>query len=163
MIDQKPVITFKDYLKKFKNSKIGPLTFEIQSSKITALLGSSGSGKTVIINTLLGIIRKYKGDIVLNDINRKAYSYYKANYNVGFYTQMDFSLYEVTAYEFLLDICLMLGLYKKEYKKRIEYWMKYFDLWESKDKKIKNYSWGMKNRMNLILCFIKEPSIIILD
>ncbi|WP_339033471.1 ATP-binding cassette domain-containing protein [Spiroplasma endosymbiont of Cantharis rufa] len=157
------IIKFDNYIKKYKKKVIGPLNCSIKKARITALLGSSGSGKTVILNSLLGIIKEFKGNIEIENISRKAGKYYLENKNIGYYTQMDFSLYVVSAYKFLLDICIMMGISKKESIIKIEYWMKYFDIWESKDKSIKSFSWGMKNRMNLILCFIKDPEIIILD
>ncbi|WP_339030631.1 ABC transporter ATP-binding protein [Spiroplasma endosymbiont of Cantharis nigra] len=157
------IIKFENYIKKFKKKAIGPLNCSIQKGRITALLGSSGSGKTVVINSLLGIIKEFKGDIKIENISRKKGKYFLVNNKIGYYTQMDFSLYVVSAYKFLLDMCIMMGLTKDISKKRIEYWMKYFDIWESRNKPIRSFSWGMKNRMNLILCFIKEPEIIILD
>ncbi|WP_339030621.1 ABC transporter ATP-binding protein [Spiroplasma endosymbiont of Cantharis nigra] len=157
------IIKFENYIKKFKKKVIGPLNCSIQKGRITALLGSSGSGKTVVINSLLGIIKEFKGDIKIENISRKKGRYFLVNSKIGYYTQMDFSLYVVSAYKFLLDMCIVMGLTKDTSKKRIEYWMKYFDIWESRNKPIRSFSWGMKNRMNLILCFIKEPEIIILD
>ncbi|WP_342259050.1 ABC transporter ATP-binding protein [Spiroplasma endosymbiont of Dioctria linearis] len=157
------IIKFENYTKKFKKKVIGPLNCSIQKGRITALLGSSGSGKTVVINSLLGIIKEFKGDIKIENISRKKRKYFLVNNKIGYYTQMDFSLYVVSAYKFLLDMCIMMGLTKVISRKRIEYWMKYFDIWESRNKPIKSFSWGMKNRMNLILCFIKEPEILILD
>ncbi|WP_339030712.1 ABC transporter ATP-binding protein [Spiroplasma endosymbiont of Cantharis nigra] len=157
------IIKFDNYTKKYKKKVIGPLNCLIKRARITALLGSSGSGKTVILNSLLGIIKDFKGNIEIETSSRKSGKYFLVNKNIGYYTQMDFSLYVVSAYKFLLDICIMMGIEKKESVKKIEYWMKYFDIWESKDKSIRSFSWGMKNRMNLILCFIKDPEIIILD
>ncbi|WP_342259066.1 ABC transporter ATP-binding protein [Spiroplasma endosymbiont of Dioctria linearis] len=157
------IIKFENYIKRFKKKVIGPLNCSIQKGRITALLGSSGSGKTVIINSVLGIIKEFKGDIKIENISRKKGKYFLVNSKIGYYTQMDFSLYVVSAYKFLLDMCIMMGLTKVISRKRIEYWMKYFDIWESRNKPIKSFSWGMKNRMNLILCFIKEPEILILD
>ncbi len=84
------LITFNKYLKKFKTNKVGLISFDIHKSKITAILGSSGSGKTVILNSLLGIIKKYKGKITTNNINRKSHSDHKLNCVIVYYTQMDF-------------------------------------------------------------------------
>ncbi|ALD66561.1 ATP-binding cassette domain-containing protein [Spiroplasma cantharicola] len=157
------IIKFDNYTKRFKKKIIGPLNCSIKKARITALLGSSGSGKTVILNSLLGIIKNFKGNIEIEDSLRRSEKYYLVNKKIGYYTQMDFSLYVVSAYKFLLDICIMMGINKKEAVTKVEYWMKFFDIWDSKDKIIRSFSWGMKNRMNLILCFIKDPEIIILD
>ncbi|ATZ19602.1 ABC transporter ATP-binding protein [Mesoplasma entomophilum] len=149
--------------KKFKDINIGPFSFNIEKGKVTALLGSSGSGKSVFLNSLLGATLNYDGNIYINGKERKKSSSIENNSNVGFYSQMDFSLYSITAYDFLYNMCNVMGLDKTLVKSRIEYWLKKFDLWTSKDKPLNAFSWGMKNRMNLILCFIKEPEILILD
>ncbi|WP_106078941.1 ATP-binding cassette domain-containing protein [Mesoplasma coleopterae] len=149
--------------KKFKDINIGPFSFNIEKGKVTALLGSSGSGKSVFLNSLLGATLNYDGNIYINGKERKKSSSIENNSNVGFYSQMDFSLYSITAYDFLYNMCNVMGLDKTLVRSRIEYWLKKFDLWTSKDKPLNAFSWGMKNRMNLILCFIKEPEILILD
>ncbi len=157
------LIVFDNFQKKFKTNLIGPISFNIEKGKIVGLLGSSGSGKTVILNALLGIIKKYRGKIVVNNWDRKSHSYQKANRVIGYYTQMDFTLHDISAYNFLKDSCMIMGIKNDKINQRVEYWMKYFDIWEHRSKKVKDFSWGMKNRMNLILCFIKEPELIIMD
>ncbi len=117
------LITFNKYLKKFKTNKVGPISFDIHKSKITAILGSSGSGKTVILNSLLGIIKKYKGKIIINNINRKSHSYHKSNRVIGYYTQMDFSLHDISAFNFLKDTGLVMGIKKSKINKKVKYWI----------------------------------------
>ncbi|WP_342259161.1 ABC transporter ATP-binding protein [Spiroplasma endosymbiont of Dioctria linearis] len=157
------LIVFDNFLKKFKSNKIGPISFQIEKGKICGLLGTSGSGKTVILNSLLGIIKKYKGSILIDKLKRKSRKYHKSNRRIGYYTQMDFALHDISAYNFLKDSCMIMGVKKKKIKEKVKYWMQYFDVWEHRNKKLKDYSWGMKNRMNLIICFIKDPEIIIMD
>ncbi|AVN60472.1 ABC transporter ATP-binding protein, partial [Mesoplasma entomophilum] len=131
--------------KKFKDINIGPFSFNIEKGKVTALLGSSGSGKSVFLNSLLGATLNYDGNIFINGNERKKSSSIENNSNVGFYSQMDFSLYSITAYDFLYNMCNVMGLDKTLVKSRIEYWLKKFDLWTSKDKPLNAFSWGMKN------------------
>ncbi|ALD66093.1 ATP-binding cassette domain-containing protein [Spiroplasma cantharicola] len=157
------LIEFSKFSKKFHKNQIGELSFTVKPNRVTAVIGRSGSGKSVILNSLIGAIKNYKGTIKLNNRDRKKRDSYKDNSSIGFYTQMDFSLYDISAYKFLQIICPSFGINKKDLNSKIEQWMKFFDIWDSKDKSLKNYSWGMKNRMNLILCFIKDPKIIILD
>ncbi len=157
------LIIFDNFIKKFKSNKVGPISFQIEQGKIVGLLGTSGSGKTVILNALLGIIKKYKGKITINNIKRKSRSYHKANRMIGYYTQMDFALHDISAYNFLKDSCLIMGVKKSKIKEKVKYWMEYFDVWNHRNKKVKDFSWGMKNRINLILCFIKDPEVIIMD
>ncbi|AVP49197.1 ATP-binding cassette domain-containing protein [Williamsoniiplasma luminosum] len=156
-------IVVENFHKKFKDINIGPFSFKIEKGKVNAILGSSGSGKSVFINSLLGATLSYKGTIYINGKDRKKYNSIEINSKIGFYTQMDFSLYPISAYAFLTNICNVMGINANLANDRIEFWLKKFDLWTSKDKALKDFSWGMKNRMNLIICFIKEPQIMILD
>ncbi|AGR42176.1 ATP-binding cassette domain-containing protein [Spiroplasma diminutum] len=156
-------IILKNFLKKFKKNQVGPISLKIYEKKITAILGSSGSGKSVLINSIIGATRNFKGDIFVKNTSRKKLDNYKVNKFIGFYTQIDFSLYKINVVLFLKTICLVYGIEKKEINKKIEYWLNYFDLWVAKDKNVNEFSWGMKNRLNLILCFIKDAEIIIMD
>ncbi|QEH61389.1 ABC transporter ATP-binding protein [Spiroplasma chinense] len=157
------IITFKGFTKKFKNNVVGPIDLAIEQGKFVALLGSSGSGKTVILDSMMGLIKKYKGTITFAGYNRKRAKSYKANASLGVYQQVDFSLETLTCYDYLKMRCNYTGLKKENQKEVLEFWMKYFDLWESRKKRIQNFSLGMKNRVNLILCFLNNPDIYILD
>ncbi|WP_339030772.1 ATP-binding cassette domain-containing protein [Spiroplasma endosymbiont of Cantharis nigra] len=159
----KNLIIFDKFIKKFKSNTIGPISFQIGKGRISGLLGTSGGGKTVLLNSLLGIIKKYKVKITVDNIKRKSPKYHKSNRVIGYYTQMDFALHYISAYNFLKDSCMIMGVKKNKVNEKVKYWMKYFDVWEHRKKKVKDFSWGMKNRMNLILCFIKDPEIIIMD
>ncbi|UZK63950.1 ATP-binding cassette domain-containing protein [Mycoplasma mycoides subsp. capri] len=163
VLNEKYSIVVDNFYKKFKDIEIGPFSFNVEKGKITALLGTSGSGKSVFINSLLGTSINYQGNIFINKNERKKNNSIENNSDIGFYSQMDFSLYSISAYDFLYNMCYVMGLEDKLVKDKLEYWLKRFDLWESKDKPLKSFSWGMKNRINLILCFIKEPKILVCD
>ncbi|SRX64101.1 ABC transporter ATP-binding protein [Mycoplasma mycoides] len=142
VLDEKYSIVVDNFYKKFKDIEIGPFSFNVEKGKITALLGTSGSGKSVFINSLLGTSINYQGNIFINKNERKKNNSIENN---------------------LYNMCYVMGLEDKLVKDKLEYWLKRFDLWESKDKPLKSFSWGMKNRINLILCFIKEPKILVCD
>ncbi|ARU91300.1 ABC transporter ATP-binding protein [Spiroplasma clarkii] len=94
------MIEFKNYFKDYKNFKLGPINVHVQAGKTTAILGLSGSGKSIMINSIIGSIKKYKGDILINDISRKKSGNHVINKLISFYTQIDFSMYELTGWEF---------------------------------------------------------------
>ncbi|AHB36513.1 ATP-binding cassette domain-containing protein [Spiroplasma apis] len=157
------IIHFDEYVKKFRNHKIGPLSFGIKKGQFTAILGSSGSGKSVIINTIIGAIKTFHGKVTVNGFSKKSGKHFYGNKDISLYTQLDFSLFEMSAIPYLKQMCLIMGIPKKEIKAKIDYWLKYFDLWKDKTKKLKEYSWGMQNRLSLILCLIKEADVLVLD
>jgi len=161
--NQNNSIVFKDFVKKFKKTVIGPFTFNIKRGGVTAVLGESGSGKSVVLNSIMGIVKNYKGQLFVNGVSRKSPKYYISNSALGYYTQLEFNLLNIGVFSFLYDICLSMGIPKDQINSRIEYWLHFFDLYKDKDKLLKNFSFGMKNRVCFIICFINEPDIIILD
>ncbi|QGS52223.1 ABC transporter ATP-binding protein [Spiroplasma tabanidicola] len=154
---------FKNYIKKFKKNAIGPLNFQIKKGKITAILGASGSGKSVAIKTMIGAITNFSGDVNICGYSKKKRNSHLANKNVSFYTQMDFSLYEMNVVTYLQNMCIVLGVDKKVVNEKIDFWLDFFDLKKDAKKKIKNFSWGMQNRLSLIICAIKDADILVLD
>ncbi|ASP28129.1 ABC transporter ATP-binding protein [Spiroplasma corruscae] len=157
------VIEFKNYVKKFKNTKIGPLNFQVEKGKTTAILGASGSGKSVVIKTMIGAISNFDGEVKVCGYSKKKRKAHLANKDISFYTQMDFSLYEMNVVTYLKNMCIVLGVNKKSINHKVDYWLDFFDLKKDAHKKIKNFSWGMQNRLSLILSLIKDTDVIILD
>ena len=52
--------------KKEKVEALGPISIDIDSEEICAIIGPSGCGKTTLLNVLAGIIKEYKGEVLLN-------------------------------------------------------------------------------------------------
>lgn len=51
---------------KQKVSALGPINFKLEDDCICAIIGPSGCGKTTLLNVLAGIIKKYEGQVLLN-------------------------------------------------------------------------------------------------
>lgn len=157
------MIRFKNYVKEYKNFKLGPIDVEIERGKTTAVLGVSGSGKSLLINSIIGGIKKFRGDLMIDEKSRRRRGSYQLNSLISFYTQLDFSLYELSGFQLLRTMAIVLNIPKREIDESVKYWMEYFALWHARDVKVRDYSWGMKNRLNLIICFLKRAEIIIMD
>ncbi|WP_422398408.1 ATP-binding cassette domain-containing protein [Spiroplasma endosymbiont of Cantharis rufa] len=93
--------------------------------RISSLLGTSGSGKTVILNSLLGIFKKYKGKITVDSIKRKPPKYPKSNRIIGYYTQMEFALQDISVYNSLKDSCIVMGVKNNKVNEKVKYWMQF--------------------------------------
>lgn len=134
------IIEVKNFNKKFRKNTVGEFSFNIKKGEITALLGVSGSGKSVLINSIVECYKKYKGKIFINQKSIKKMKSYQQNVNIGFYTQIDFSLINVSLYSYLKTMCIIMGIRKTYVKESIEYWVNFFELEESLNKKLKNFS-----------------------
>ncbi|WP_051418401.1 ATP-binding cassette domain-containing protein [Mesoplasma seiffertii] len=158
------IVKFDNYLKRFTyKEQIGPLNFTIRKNKVTIIIGRSGSGKSVILNSIMGSYARYKGTIDIAGYRRKSRNGYKVNNEIGFYTQMDFINYDITLRTYLNQIAKVMGLTKEFSEFQIQQLLDLFQLNEHSEKKLKDFSWGMKNRLNLIISLLKDPNLIILD
>lgn len=141
----------KDY---GNNLVLDDVSFTFESGKIYGLLGRNGSGKTTFFNCLDGLINYKKGKFYIDDI--------QINSNdIGFVLTSPMLPEFLTGYEFIKTY---MEINKIEEKNKID---EYFNMVsfakEDQDKLIKDYSSGMKNKIQILMCIISKPKIILLD
>ncbi|CCQ93808.1 putative enzyme [[Clostridium] ultunense Esp] len=148
-------LTFK--YPKNKENTIRGISFQIQDGEIFGLLGPSGVGKSTTQKILTKLLDRYEGQILYKDKDLKSYnkSYYE-EIGVGFEMPVHFS--KLTAEE-------NVNFFKKLYKTNLDTdsLLKKVGLYEDKDKKVGEYSKGMKVRLNFVRAMLNEPKILFLD
>ncbi|MGN0374460.1 MAG: ATP-binding cassette domain-containing protein, partial [Butyrivibrio sp.] len=83
--------------------------------------------------------------------------------NLGFLPQECGYYDEFTAYQFLKYMGSVKNVPAKRCDQRIEKYMIQLRLWEHRNKKIRQYSGGMKHRLGIIQALLNEPTLLILD
>lgn len=83
-------VSFK-YKKNSNNYGVKNLNFEIKKNKITGIYGKSGSGKSTIINLILGFIKANSGVITIDGLSLKNVTH-KLRNNIGYVPQETFLL-----------------------------------------------------------------------
>ncbi len=136
---------------------IREVSFEVSPGEIFGFLGPSGAGKSTLQKILTGLLTDYRGTVTVNGEepkNRKN-SFYE---NIG----VDFefpSLYEkLTAYE---NLRFFASLYKKQ--RDIGILLNSVGLANDADKKVSDFSKGMKSRLNFIKALLHDPALLFLD
>jgi fluoroquinolone transport system ATP-binding protein len=134
------------------------ISFTVAKGEIFGFLGPSGAGKSTLQKILTGLITSYKGSAIVNGVESKKHdnTFYE---NIG----VDFefpSLYEkLTASE---NLKYFGSLYSNELR-NIDELLQSVGLHNDADKKISDYSKGMKSRLNFIKALIHNPDILFLD
>ncbi len=137
---------------------IHDLNLAVPDHSIYGFLGSNGAGKSTTIKLLLGLLQAGEQTTFLFD---KEFSQHKYEIlsQVGNAIEAP-SLYgHLTAWENLkyLDILLKVG------KSRMEWVLKTVGLWNERNKKVRNFSMGMKQRLYIGTALLNHPSLLILD
>ena len=136
------------------------IDFTFEEGKIYGLIGRNGAGKTTFFNCLNEDVEIDKGEVILNDdYGQNKLKTDDIGYVISTLTVPEF----LTGKEFL-SFFLEINKDKLEKPKTIE---EYFDLVkineEDQNKLLKEYSHGMKNKMQMLINFIAHPKVLLLD
>lgn len=149
--------------KKFGDFKaVDDISFNVKKGEIFAFLGPNGAGKSTTIKMLTTLLNPTSGSIELNghDPMRQSGEVRKS-FGIVF---QDPSLDdELTAWENMEFHGVLYGVEKKLRRERIEQLMKFVELWDRKDSLVKEFSGGMKRRLEIARGLLHHPKVIFLD
>ena len=134
-------------------------TINIKKGSIYALMGPNGAGKTTLIRIVTGVARKTSGDMTLFGKETEQ-EYNSVRNKIGTLIETPALYRDKTAYE-NLNINRMLK--KIDDKKEIDRVLEIVDLSNTKNKKVKNFSLGMKQRLGIAKALLGNPEFLILD
>lgn len=154
------IISVKNLRKKYKNDVVvDSVSFELEKGAIMGLLGPNGAGKTTTLKMITNLCSKNMGNVIINGVSldkdpKKALSKVGAALDTpSFYN-------ELTAKENLFYIQQM---HEDIEQNQINELIDFVGLSGQEEKKVKNYSLGMRQRLGLARAMIGNPDLIILD
>ena len=143
---------------KNENPTIKGLSFTIEKGEIFGFLGPSGAGKSTTQNILTRLLRSYSGNISVLD---KELKHWKNDYyeHIGVGFELPNHYLKLTAKE---NLEFFSTFYKRKVVKPAEL-LKMVGLEKDADKKVSDFSKGMKMRLNFVRAFMHNPEIIFFD
>lgn len=154
------IIKTRNLTKRFgKQTAVNSLDMKIEKGKIYGLLGKNGAGKTTTMCMLLNLSKPTNGEIFFfgKHYKQDPYDVYSKIGSIietpGFYENL-------SAFDNLKVFAKLRGDYNKE---DIEKALEIVSLTHAKDKKFKNFSLGMKQRLGIAAAIMHNPEILILD
>jgi ABC-2 type transport system ATP-binding protein len=157
------IIQIKNLTKKFGDfTAVDGISFDVKKGEIFAFLGPNGAGKTTTIRMLTTLLDPDKGSIKVNGYEAEKD---KANVRKSFgIVFQDPSLdNELTAFENLEFHGVMYDVPKKVRRERIEQLLNFVGLADRRNEFVKNFSGGMKRRLEIARGLIHHPKILFLD
>lgn len=129
---------------------------------VYGLLGANGAGKTTLMRLLCDILAPTSGQIAYD--GQSIWESGDRYRNVLGYLPQDFGYYpDFTAFKFLMYMSAIKGLSRGFAKERSLELLEEVGLLQVKDKKIKTFSGGMKQRLGIAQAMLNDPKVLILD
>ena len=149
----------KDLATSYGSFSIKGVSFSLRGGDILALVGRSGSGKSTVIKSIVGLKKADSGllNVLLNGEEKKISDV------VGYSPQENALFPFLTVEENIVTFGKLHNVNGKEIKKRMNFLLRRLDLQKSKKKKVKELSGGMQKRADLAVALIHSPKIVILD
>ncbi|MCY7618994.1 ABC transporter ATP-binding protein [Bacillus pumilus] len=157
------LLSVRNVTKVFEREKIilDNISLDLEENDITFILGSNGAGKTTLLQILLGLIEKQEGDVLFEGkkLNYPLSNEFKRK--IGYVSDQPLLIEYLTALENLEYISF---IYNIKYSRNdfIEILQRY-GLMDVDDKLVKNFSRGMRTKLNLCFLDIIDPMVIYMD
>ena len=153
-------VSFNNVTKEFKNKAVlKGVSFNIEAGDIYGLIGENGAGKTTLLKLIVNLLKPTSGNIQVlgKEIKKDSYDYLR---NIGALIDEPVFYKKLTLYENFKVHCEYLGFYDEE---KLESVLKRVGLHNKKDRKIKELSFGEKQRLAIAYALITDPELLILD
>lgn len=152
-------IEVKNLAKNFKKIEVlKDINVEFEEGKIYGIIGRNGSGKSVFLKILCGLYEPSCGEVLIDGKNI---------FKNGIFLPETRAMIDKPC--FLPDLSgfenlkLLASIQNKISEKEIEKILDAVNLMSEKDKKFKNYSLGMKQKLNIAQVLMENPKIMIFD
>lgn len=163
-----PLIQIQHLSKSFgERTILQDATLDIRRNEITALIGKSGTGKSVLVKHIIGLLKSDSGDIIFDGVpyNGISGSQFAAIKNRCSYMFQNNALFDsLTVFE---NIALPLreksNLSRREIDAKVSARIEQLELSEVSDMYPKQISGGMQKRVALARALVTEPEIIFFD
>lgn len=130
------------------------INMELKKGTIYALIGENGAGKTTLIKLLSGLAIPTKGSVEYPKFTKE-----KNSSMISVTLEKPGLIENLTGFEHMKAKAMLCGASNEE----IVNILKTVSLFEAANKKVKNYSMGMKQRLAIGLALINKPKLIFFD
>jgi len=163
-----PLIEFRGITKRFGEKTIlDKADLSIYENQITTIIGKSGSGKSVLIKHIIGLLSPDEGSILfrgmpVNKMKKKEWEGYRSQISYMFQNNALFD--SMTVFENIaLPLRQTTNLKKKEIEKKVMSRIEQMELTDAFRKYPAELSGGMQKRVALARALVTDPAIVLFD
>ena len=153
------MITVKNLsLKIQKDVILSDIDLHIERGKITGLVGRNGCGKTMLMKCITGFVKPTQGEVIFD--GKKIGEEIDFPKNTGIIIETPAFVPYYSGYKNLMELAM---LQKKIGKAEVEEVLKQVGLYEARNKLVRKYSLGMRQRLGIAQALMENPETLILD
>ena len=159
----KEIVAVSNLTKKFGSlTAVDNISFSIKKGEIFGFLGPNGAGKTTTINMLSTLLRPTSGDAIINGTSILS-DKDRIRRDIGIVFQIPALDDQLTGRENLDFHARLYNLDKDERKRKIRWALRLVELEDKADILVRNYSGGMRRRLEIARGLIHKPEVLFLD
>ena len=161
-MDALTVSSLTYFYKNTEKAVLSNINLHVSEGEVFGVFGPNGAGKTTFLSLITGILTCQSG--VISILGKDAATQRKSINQLVGYVPQDFAFYEeLSSLENLKFFGAMYGLKEKSLDKRANELLDVFGLMHVADRQVKEFSGGMKRRLNIAIGLLHKPQLLILD
>ncbi|MGN1433692.1 MAG: ABC transporter ATP-binding protein [Ruminococcus sp.] len=162
-MENKTILKLDGLSKKFGNKTVvDHISLEIKEGEIFGLLGPNGAGKSTTLNMICSLLKPTSGNIEIFGMNASS-NMRKIKKKIGYIPQELAIHGNLKAWENAELFTSLYGIKGKELKSAIDESLEFVGLLDKKNNYAKNFSGGMKRRLNIACAIGHKPELMIFD
>jgi ABC-type multidrug transport system ATPase subunit len=137
------------------------VSLRLEAGEVVGLMGPNGSGKTTLLRVLATASRPTAGRISwFGNANPRDPSVRR---RLGVVLDQAAHFDQMTGYQNAWFFARQFGLTRELAASRLEELFRWAGIWEARDQLVREYSLGMRRRLNLVEALVHRPQILLLD
>jgi lipopolysaccharide export system ATP-binding protein len=155
----------KNIVKKYRSrTVVNDVSFEVNQGEIVGLLGPNGAGKTTSFYTVVGLIRPYSGEVLLDGQSiQKMPMFKRAQLGIGYLAQEASVFRKLSVEDNIRGVLEMTKLSKEAQAARLEELLEEFGLAHIRTTRGDLLSGGERRRTEIARALATKPKFILLD
>lgn len=162
-MEENTILKLNSLSKKFSGKTVvDHISLEIKEGEIFGLLGPNGAGKSTTLNMVCSLLKPTSGEIEVFGLNLANHAK-KIKQQIGYIPQELAIHGNLKAWENVELFTSLYGIKGKQLKAAIDESLKFSGLYEKRNEFAKNFSGGMKRRLNIACAIGHKPHLMIFD
>ena len=145
---------------KASHTALKSISFTLNEGETLGLVGLNGAGKSTSIKMIMGFMRPSSGSImVMGESPENPH----IRSQIGYLPEIANFPQHLTCMDMMRFAGTTTGMSKKAIHTASEKWLNQLNIWEDRNRMLRNFSKGMQQRMSFAMALIHDPKLLILD